>query len=204
MIDHGEFPAARPRDGAQLLATLYLLGMAAMYSTLGLIAALTGSLFGSALQNPIVLGVIALVMVGLALSMFGLYDIRVPTRLAGVAGTAKQGTLGSFLMGLTVGIVAAPCIGPFVLGLLTFVGETANPLLGFSLLRAAPADFPSWCSRSRLNITRLRSGEWMDGAGIRHRLPMAYRARSSATRSTLRSWVRCWWWAASCWASCRV
>ena len=56
---------AKGRGGRTvLLATLYLLGMAAMYSTLGLIAALTGSLFGSALQNPLVLGVIALVMVG--------------------------------------------------------------------------------------------------------------------------------------------
>ena len=63
---------AKGRGGRTvLLATLYLLGMAAMYSTLGLIAALTGSLFGSALQNPLVLGVIALVMVGL-----GTLDVR--------------------------------------------------------------------------------------------------------------------------------
>jgi thiol:disulfide interchange protein DsbD len=158
---------AKGRGGrTALLATLYLLGMAAMYSTLGLVAALTGSLFGSALQNPIVLGVIALVMVGLALSMFGLYDIRVPTRLAGVAGTAKQGILGSFLMGLTVGIVAAPCIGPFVLGLLTFVGETANPLLGFSLffVLAIGLGLPFVVlAIASGNITRLpKSGEWME------------------------------------------
>lgn len=158
---------AKGRGGRTvLLASLYLLGMAAMYSTLGLIAALTGSLFGSALQNPIVLGVIALVMVGLALSMFGLYEIRVPTRLAGVAGTAKQGALGSFLMGLTVGIVAAPCIGPFVLGLLTFVGETANPLIGFTLffVLALGLGLPFVVlAVASGNITRLpKSGEWME------------------------------------------
>ena len=158
---------AKGRGGrTTLLAVLYLLGMAAMYSTLGLIAALTGSLFGSALQNPIVLGVISLVMVGLALSMFGLYDIRVPTRLAGVAGTAKQGALGSFLMGLTVGIVAAPCIGPFVLGLLTFVGETANPLIGFTLffVLALGLGLPFVVlAIASGNITRLpKSGEWME------------------------------------------
>ncbi len=158
---------AKGRGGrTALLATLYLLGMAAMYSTLGLIAALTGSLFGSALQNPFVLAVIALVMVGLALSMFGVYEIRVPTRLAGIAGTAKQGTLGSFLMGLTVGIVAAPCIGPFVLGLLTFVGETANPLLGFSLffVLALGLGLPFVVlAIASGNITRLpKSGEWME------------------------------------------
>ncbi len=158
---------AKGRGGrTALLATLYLLGMATMYSLLGLIAALTGSLFGSALQNPFVLGVIALVMVGLALSMFGVYEIRVPTRLAGVAGTAKQGTLGSFLMGLTVGIVAAPCIGPFVLGLLTFVGETGNPVLGFTLffVLAIGLGLPFVVlAIASGNITRLpKSGEWME------------------------------------------
>ncbi|HXV13632.1 MAG TPA: cytochrome c biogenesis protein CcdA [Candidatus Krumholzibacteria bacterium] len=158
---------AKGRGGRTvLLAALYLLGMAVMYSTLGLVAALTGSLFGSALQNPIVLAVIALVMVGLALSMFGVYEIRVPTRLAGVAGTAKQGTVGSFLMGLTVGIVAAPCIGPFVLGLLTFVGEVGNPLLGFSLffVLALGLGLPFVVlAIASGNITRLpKSGEWME------------------------------------------
>jgi thiol:disulfide interchange protein DsbD len=158
---------AKGRGGRTVfLASLYLLGMAVTYSLLGLIAALTGSLFGSALQNPFVLGVIALVMVGLALSMFGVYEIRVPVRLAGVAGTAKQGTLGSFLMGLTVGIVAAPCIGPFVLGLLTFVGEIGNPLIGFSLffVLAIGLGLPFVVlAVASGNIRRLpKSGEWME------------------------------------------
>ncbi|HEX5131749.1 MAG TPA: cytochrome c biogenesis protein CcdA, partial [Candidatus Krumholzibacteria bacterium] len=148
------------------LALLYLLGMATMYSSLGLVAAFTGSLFGSALQNPLVLIVVALVMVGLAMSMFGFYEIRVPLRLAGVAGTAKQGAMGSFLMGLTVGIVAAPCIGPFVLGLLTFVGEMGNLFLGFSLFfvlalgLGTPLVVLAVASGS---ISRLpKSGEWME------------------------------------------
>ncbi len=149
-----------------LLAILYLLGMATMYSALGLVAAFTGSLFGSALQNPFVLAAVALVMVGLAMSMFGFYEIRVPARLAGVAGTAKQGVMGSFLMGLTVGIVAAPCIGPFVLGLLTFVGESGSLFLGFSLFFVLSLGlglpFVVLAVASG-NISRLpRSGEWME------------------------------------------
>ena len=83
-----------------------------------------------------------------------------------MAGTAKRGTLGSFLMGLTVGIVAAPCIGPFVLGLLTFVGETANPLIGFSLffVLALGLGLPFVVlAVASGNITRLpKSGEWME------------------------------------------
>lgn len=148
------------------LAILYLLGMATMYSSLGLVAALTGSLFGSALQNPIVLAVVALVMVALSLSMFGLYEFRVPMKLAGAAGTAKQGVAGSFLMGLTVGIVAAPCIGPFVLGLLTFVGERGQPVLGFFLFftlavgLGLPYVFLAIASGSMSKLPR--SGEWME------------------------------------------
>jgi thiol:disulfide interchange protein DsbD len=149
-----------------VLAILYLLGMATMYSALGVIAALTGSILGSALQNPIVTAFIALVMLALAASMFGFYEIRVPARLSGMAGTAKQGYLGAFLMGLTVGIVAAPCIGPFVLGLLTFVGERGDPLLGFALFftlsvgLGIPYVFLAVASG---NISKLpRSGEWME------------------------------------------
>ena len=149
-----------------LLAAVYVLGMAVMYSGLGLVAALTGSILGAALQNPIVVGAVALVLVLLALSMFGVYEFRIPARLSGVAGTAKQGLVGAFLMGLTVGIVAAPCIGPFVLALLTFVGESGNPALGFSLFftlaigLGLPFLFLAVLSGS---ITRLpRSGEWMD------------------------------------------
>ena len=149
-----------------VLAVFYLLGMAIMYSSLGLAASLTGSLFGSALQNPAVIIAIALVMVGLSLSMFGLYEIRVPTRLSNLAGTSKQGVVGAFLMGLTVGIVAAPCIGPFVLGLLTFVGESGNPVLGFSIFftlaigLGLPLVLIAILSGS---ISKLpKSGQWME------------------------------------------
>jgi thiol:disulfide interchange protein DsbD len=114
-------------------AIIYVLGMAITYSILGVIAALTGSLFGAALQNPIVLIFIALVLVLLSLSMFDLYEIRVPAFLSNFAGGAKKGYFGTFFMGLTVGIVAAPCIGPFVLALLTFVGERGDVFLGFWL-----------------------------------------------------------------------
>lgn len=112
------------------LAATYVLGMALTYSTLGVVAALSGKLFGSALQSPWVLGGIALVFVGLSLSMFGLYDINPPRFVMDRAG-AKKGFGGAFGMGLLVGVVAAPCLGPFVLGLLTFVAARRDPVLGF-------------------------------------------------------------------------
>jgi thiol:disulfide interchange protein DsbD len=112
-------------------AVLYVLGMAITYSVLGVVAALTGGLLGAALQNPLVLIFVALVLVGLALSMFGLYEIRVPQSLALIGSKNRAGYLGTLFMGLTVGLIAAPCIGPFVLGLLTYVGEIGDPVLGF-------------------------------------------------------------------------
>ncbi len=114
-------------------ACLYVIGMAVTYSVLGVFAALSGSLFGSALQYPPVLIGIALVMVLLALSMFDVYEFRMPAFLNRLAGGSQKGFAGTFLMGLTVGIVAAPCIGPFVLGLLTYVGNKGSAFLGFVL-----------------------------------------------------------------------
>ncbi len=113
------------------LALVYVLGMALMYSVLGMLAATSGALFGATLQSPVVLIFVALVMIALALSMFGVYEIRVPMALSNFAGGSRSGYFGALFMGLTMGIVAAPCIGPVVLGLLTYVAKIADPVLGF-------------------------------------------------------------------------
>jgi thioredoxin:protein disulfide reductase len=112
---------------------LYVIGMAVMYSVLGVVAAMTGGLLGSALRYPPVLIGIALVMVTLALSMFDVYELRVPMFLTRLAGGSQKGFSGTLLMGLTVGIVAVPCIGPFIFFLLTYVGTCGNVIMGFSL-----------------------------------------------------------------------
>lgn len=144
---------------------IYVLGMAIIYSTHGVIAALTGSILGSWLQNPFVLLFIALVMGLLSLSMFGLYEIRVPTKIANFAGQSKQGYFGTLFMGITVGLIAAPCIGPFLLALLTYVGEKGDPVLGFlmffvlSLGLGLPFIFLALFSGMIKHIPQ--SGEWM-------------------------------------------
>jgi thiol:disulfide interchange protein DsbD len=148
------------------LASLYVLGMAVTYSTLGVVAALTGRLFGTALQSPWVTGLIVLVVLALASSMFGLWEIRVPQSLAQLAG-GRQGWLGSLFMGLVVGLVAAPCIGPFVLGLLAYVGQKQNVLLGFSLFftLALGLGLPYLAlALSTKSLEKLpNSGAWMEG-----------------------------------------
>ncbi|HBF43797.1 MAG TPA: hypothetical protein DDW42_09285 [Desulfobacteraceae bacterium] len=110
---------------------LYICGLAFTNSTLGLIAGLTGGMLGSVLQNPIVLIAVSGILVLLALSFFGLWEFRLPSGLTRLASRNYGGYFGTFFMGLTLGIVAAPCLGPFVLGLLTYVGQQGDPFLGF-------------------------------------------------------------------------
>jgi thiol:disulfide interchange protein DsbD len=109
----------------------YLLGLAFTNSVLGVIAALTGSLMGAVLQHPAVLIAVAAVLVVFSTSLFGLWELRLPSRLTQAAAKSYSGYFGSLFMGLTLGVVAAPCIGPFVLGLLTWVASMASPWLGF-------------------------------------------------------------------------
>jgi thioredoxin:protein disulfide reductase len=118
------------------MASMYVVGMAITYSILGVVAAKSGGLFGAALQNPLVLIVLAAVMVALSLSMFGVYEFKVPDALNRFANSSTQSTsglIGALMMGLTMGIVAAPCIGPFVLALLVEVGARGSAAYGFLL-----------------------------------------------------------------------
>lgn len=114
-----------------LLGALYVLGMALTYSIIGVITALSGAMFGALLQNQFVIIGIALLFVVLSLSQFGVYEFKLPDSLVAKAGGAKTGIFGAFFMGLTMGIVAAPCIGPFVIGLVTYVAALGDPYYGF-------------------------------------------------------------------------
>jgi thiol:disulfide interchange protein DsbD len=93
---------------------------------------LSGAIFGSALQSPWVVGLIVVVLLSLATSMFGLWELRVPGWAQRASG-GRSGVFGALVMGLVMGFVAAPCIGPFVVGLLTYVGQRGDALLGFAL-----------------------------------------------------------------------
>jgi thiol:disulfide interchange protein DsbD len=109
----------------------YLLGLSFTNSVLGVIAALTGSLMGAVLQHPAVLVAVAAVLIIFSTSLFGLWELRLPGGLTQAAAKSYSGYFGSLFMGLTLGVVAAPCIGPFVLGLLTWVASMGSPWLGF-------------------------------------------------------------------------
>jgi len=143
----------------------YIAGLSFTNSLLGVVAAMTGGLMGTALQNPVVLCTVAVVLIFFATSLFGFWELRLPGILTQAASKAYSGYFGSLFMGLTLGVVAAPCIGPFVLGLLTWVASMGSPWLGFliffvlSLGLGLPLFFLAIFSGQ---IERLpRSGEWM-------------------------------------------
>ena len=143
----------------------YLVGLALTNSLLGVAAALTGGLMGAMLQNPLVLLAVAVILVFFATSLFGFWELRLPGSLTQAASKSYAGYFGSLFMGLTLGLVAAPCIGPFVLGLLTWVASMGSPLLGFlvfftlSLGLGLPLFILAMFSGSLEKLPR--SGEWM-------------------------------------------
>ena len=147
------------------LAILFVLGIAIMFSSVGVAVALSGGLFGAAMQNPFVLSAVAAMMLVLAASSFGFFVIQPPQFMAQWAGAARPGYAGSFLMGLGMGVVAAPCIGPIVLGLLLMVERSGNPLFGFALFftLAVGLGLPYiGLAMAAGSIRRLpRSGEWL-------------------------------------------
>ncbi|MBI1799253.1 MAG: thioredoxin family protein [Candidatus Eisenbacteria bacterium] len=149
-----------------LSALIYVLGMATMYSALGLAASFSGGLFGGWLSNPIVAVGIGLLLIGLSLSMFGLYELNVPSALlTRLGGTGASSALGIFASGLVVGVFAAPCVGPPVVALLAVVGQKGDPWFGFisffTLAMGLGAPYLVLGTFSNLIQSLPRSGEWM-------------------------------------------
>jgi len=147
------------------LATVYVLGITASFAAVGVVAAFSGGIFGGALQKPPVLLFISGVLVLLALSSFGLYQFQPPAWLLQRVSGSTQGALGAFFMGLTMGIVAAPCVGPVIVGLLLFVGSQQSVLLGvqlfFALGLGMGLPYIGLAVAAGSIKTLPRSGEWL-------------------------------------------
>jgi thioredoxin:protein disulfide reductase len=121
--------------GGFFLSIFFVLGIAVTYSTLGVVAASTGALFGSAMQSTPVLIVVSLVFFSMGSSMLGAFDLALPSGLQTKLQTGpRAGILGAFFMGIVTGLVASPCVGPVVVVLLTWVAKIGSIGLGFLLL----------------------------------------------------------------------
>ncbi len=121
------------------LSLAYVLGMAVTYATVGIAAGLTGSLLSNALQNPWVLGAFALVFVALSFSMFGFYELQLPTalqsKLSEEAGHLHGGHgLAVFVMGALSALIVGPCVAAPLAGALLYIGQTHDAWLGGSAL----------------------------------------------------------------------
>jgi thioredoxin:protein disulfide reductase len=117
-------------EGAGLSAS-FVLGIMAMFVPLGVIAGLSGSMFGSVLQSRWVLVAISLLFLAMATSLFGAFDLALPSGLTNkLAQMGGIGYRGAFALGLACGLIASPCTGPVLTGILAFITQSRSAALG--------------------------------------------------------------------------
>ena len=135
-VADGGVGASRSRWRPVALTLVYVLGVAIVYSSLGLFAGLTGTLFGSISTNPWALLAMGNLLLVAALAMLDVIPVRIPAALATRAATAGTGGrfAGAFIMGGMSGLVAAPCSAPVMAAVLTWVASTHSSALGFLYL----------------------------------------------------------------------
>jgi thiol:disulfide interchange protein DsbD len=148
-----------------VLALYYVMGIAIVFSILGLISSLAGQQWGFMFQNPWFVIVVAMIILAMAASMFGAFEIRVPTFLMTYSGKSRKGGMGSFIMGLTVGVVIAPCAAGIIIGLIGVVaklGIVAKGTLLFFVMGLGLGLPYLFLAMSSGLLTQLpKSGMWM-------------------------------------------
>jgi thiol:disulfide interchange protein DsbD len=126
----GARKAKSPWEGAGLSAS-FVLGIVAMFVPLGVVAGLSGSMFGAVLQNRWVLVAMALLFLAMASSLFGAFEFALPSGLTNrLAQMGGIGYRGAFALGLACGLIASPCTGPVLTGILAFITQSRSAALG--------------------------------------------------------------------------
>jgi thiol:disulfide interchange protein DsbD len=171
----GAGAVGRSRRATVLHTGLYVVGLALVYAGLGLIAGLTGSLFGTISSNPWAYGTFGALLLLAALAMLDVLPVAAPDRLVAWASrVGGQSPLGIFLMGATSGLVAAPCGAPAFAVVLTWVSGTQSAFWGFIYLFAFSLGMTALLVAVGLSAGSLaalpRAGRWMvavkHGAGV--------------------------------------
>ncbi len=151
------------------LSLVYVLAMALTYTFAGIIAGLFGANLQAAFQNPIILSVFSGIFVLLALSMFGFYELQLPSalqsKLATISNNQQSGSLaGVAIMGLLSALIVGPCVAPPLMGALIYIGQTGDAVLGgialFSLSLGMGA--PLLLIGTSAGKFLPRAGGWMD------------------------------------------
>jgi thiol:disulfide interchange protein len=151
-----------PRSRLTFLLTCYALGLSISYGVLGLLAGTGGASFTAAFQHPVALYVIAGIFFLLSLGMFGIYELQPPAWLQRLQGGAKGGSvLGSFAFGALAAVIASPCVGPAIVGMLVFVASEGNHVLGFLMFFTLGLGMSSvFFAAGSFNLL-MRPGPWM-------------------------------------------
>jgi cytochrome c-type biogenesis protein len=163
----GAGDAPRPRRRTVALTLAYVVGLALAYASLGLVAGMTGSMFGAISTNPWLYFFMANLLILSALAMLDVLPVRLPERLTRRAASAGGGgqLAGTFVMGAASGLVAAPCSAPVMVAVLTWVSTTRSPFLGFAYLFAFSLGMTTLLvviGLSAGTVSRLpRAGTWM-------------------------------------------
>ncbi|WOT05578.1 protein-disulfide reductase DsbD [Shewanella youngdeokensis] len=151
------------------LSMVYVQGMAITYSIVGLVVASAGMKYQAALQHPAVLIVLAILFFVLSLSMFGLYDLKLPSKwqekMNAISNSQKGGNvIGVFLMGIISGLVASPCTTAPLSGALIYVAQTGDLLQGFLALYVLSMGMglPLLIIGTSGGKILPRAGSWMD------------------------------------------
>ena len=152
------------------LSVSYSLGMALVYTLMGVAAGLAGQGLAAALQNAWVLGAFAMLMVLLSLSMFGVYELQMPaaiqTRLMGKSNRREAGThAGVFAMGAVSALIVGPCVAAPLAGALVYISQTRDALIGGSALfaMATGMSIPLLLLGASAGALLPRAGAWMEG-----------------------------------------
>ncbi len=154
---------------AFILSLAYVLGMALTYATAGIAAGLSGELISNALQTPLVLGSFAAVFVLLSLSMFGFYELQLPSalqnRLTDTSNKLHGGHLsGVFAMGALSAIIMSPCVAAPMAGALLYISKTHDAVLGGTALFALALGMgaPLLLIGSSAGALLPKAGAWME------------------------------------------
>jgi thiol:disulfide interchange protein DsbD len=161
--------AGAKRSRGFILSVTYSLGMAIVYTALGVAAGLVGEGLSAALQNPWVLGAFALLMVGLSLSMFGVYQLQVPSSLQSklIQTSEKQSggkLVGVFIMGAISALIVGPCVAAPLASALLYISQTRDVFIGGSALfsMAIGMSVPLLLVGLSAGSLLPRAGNWME------------------------------------------
>ncbi|MCU7837304.1 MAG: protein-disulfide reductase DsbD [gamma proteobacterium symbiont of Taylorina sp.] len=156
-------------NNAFMMSVVYVLSMAVVYTLVGVIAGLSGKNIQVIFQNPWVLSSFAFIFVMLSLSMFGFYNLQLPSslqsRLSEFSNKQEGGTMiGVAIMGVLSALIVGPCMAPPLMGILLFIGQTGDPILGGSALfvMSLGMGVPLVIIGTSAGKLMPRAGIWMD------------------------------------------